>query len=180
MANRRFLSRFFRILPLAAVAGLLLVALFLVANVEQESSRLGSMSLAILLLTGVALLVLLAAIAQRLVRLIRDLRAAAPGARLRARLVGVFIALALPPVVVVYLFSVEFLNNTIDGWFDTGAEPALADSIEMGQLFLDLRTRQARDQLARIADGLPMNSDEDELLDFLHRTSGEDIHKLFI
>jgi len=167
MANRRLLSRFFRILPLAAVAGLLLVALFLVASVEQESSRLGSMSLAILLLTGVALLVLLAAIAQRLVRLIRDIRTAAPGARLRARLVGVFIALALPPVVVVYMFSLEFLNNTIDGWFDTGAEPALADSIEMGQLLLDLRTRQARDQLARIASGLPLAADEDELLDYL-------------
>ena len=167
MANRRLLNRFFRILPLAAVAGLLLVALFLVASVEQESSRLGSMSLAILMLTGVALLVLLAAIGQRLVRLIREIRSAAPGARLRARLVGVFIALALPPVVVVYLFSVEFLNNTIDGWFDTGAEPALADSIEMGQLFLDLRTRQARDQLARIAAGLPLGADEDELLDYL-------------
>jgi len=167
MANRRVLSRFFRILPLAAVAGLLLVALFLVANVEQESSRLGSMSLTILLLTGLALLVLLAVIGQRLIRLIRDIRSAAPGARLRARLVGVFIALALPPVVVVYLFSVEFLNNTIDGWFDTGAEPALSDSIEMGQLFLDLRTRQARDQLARIADGLPHGADEDELLDYL-------------
>ena len=167
MANRRFLSRLFRILPLAAVAGLLLVALFLVASVEQESSRLGSMSLAILLLTGVALLVLLAAIAQRIVRLVREIRASAPGARLRARLVGVFIALALPPVVVVYLFSVEFLNNTIDGWFDTGAEPALADSIEMGQLFLDLRTRQARDQLSRIAASLPVGADEDELLDYL-------------
>lgn len=167
MANRPILRRFFRILPLAAVAGLLLVALFLVANLEQESSRLGSMSLAILLLTGVALLVLLVAIAQRLVRLIRDVRGAAPGARLRARLVGVFIALALPPVVVVYLFSVEFLNNTIDGWFDTGAEPALADSIEMGQLFLDLRTRQARDQLARIAAGLPPGANEDDLLDYL-------------
>jgi len=167
MAHRRLLSRFFRILPLAAVAGLLLVALFLVASVEQESSRLGSMNLAILMLAGVALLVLLAAIGQRLVRLIRDIRRGAPGARLRARLVGVFIALALPPVVVVYLFSVEFLNNTIDGWFNTGAEPALADSIEMGQLFLDLRTRQAHDQLARIAAGLPLGAEEDELLDYL-------------
>lgn len=167
MADRRFLRRIFRILPLASVVGLLLVALFLVASVEQESSRLGSMSLAILLMTGVALLVLLVAIGQRLVRLIRDMRARAPGARLRARLVAVFIGLALPPVVVVYLFSVEFLNNTIEGWFDTGAEPALADSIELGQLFLDLRTRQARDQLARIARALPVGGDEDQLLDYL-------------
>ncbi|MBS3822453.1 MAG: HAMP domain-containing protein [Wenzhouxiangellaceae bacterium] len=167
MADRSLLSRFFRILPLAAVAGLLLVALFLVASVEQESSRLGSMSLTILLLTGVALLVLLFAIGQRLVRLVRDLRAQAPGARLRARLVAVFIGLALPPVVVVYLFSMEFLGNTIEGWFDTGAEPALADSIELGQMFLDLRTRQARNQMSRIATGMPARADDDELLDYL-------------
>ena len=115
----------------------------------------------------VALVVLLFAIGQRLVRLIREVRANAPGARLRARLVGVFIALALPPVVVVYLFSVEFLNNTISDWFDTGAEPALADSIELGQLFLDLRTRQAQAELARIAAAMPRQADEDRLLDYL-------------
>ena len=167
MAVRSLLNRFARLLPLASVAGLLLAALFLVASVEQESNRLGSMSLVVLLLTGVALLVLLIAIGQRMIRLIRDFRSGAPGARLRARLVAVFIGLALPPVVVVYLFAMEFLGNTIEGWFDTGAEPALADSIEMGQMFLDLRTRQARDQLARIAERMPRQEDEDELLDYL-------------
>jgi nitrogen fixation/metabolism regulation signal transduction histidine kinase len=167
VANRRILSRVARILPLAAVAGLLLVALFLVASVEQDSARLGSMSLAILLSTGIALVVLLAVIGHRLYRLIRDVRAGRPGARLRARLVGVFIALALPPVVIVYLFSVEFLYNTVEDWFDTGAEPALADSIELGQLFLDRRTLQARSELSRIAAGMPPPGDEDALLDYL-------------
>jgi len=167
MANRNLLSRVLRALPLAAVAGLLLVALLLVAGVEQESSRLGSSSLAILLLTGIALLVLLAAIAMRLFRLVRDVRSKAPGARLRARLVGVFIALAMPPVLIVYLFSIEFISNTVEDWFDTGAEPALADSIELAQLFLDLRTRQAQSQMQRISDALPLGADEDELLDYL-------------
>jgi len=161
------LSRILRALPLVAVAGLLLVALMLVAGVEQESSRLGTSSLAILLVTALALLVLLGAIALRLVRLVRDVREQSPGARLRARLVGVFIALALPPVVIVYLFSIEFINNTVEGWFDTGAEPALADSIELGQMFLDLRTRQAQSQMRRIADGLPRRAAEDRLLDYL-------------
>jgi nitrogen fixation/metabolism regulation signal transduction histidine kinase len=167
MANRSFLRRVLRALPLAAVAGLLLLALLLVAGVEQESSRLGSSSLAILLLTGVALLVLLAAIAMRLFRLVREVRAQIPGARLRARLVGVFIALAMPPVVIVFLFSIEFISNTVEDWFDTGAEPALADSIELGQLFLDLRTRQAQSQMQRIEAALPRGADEDALLDYL-------------
>ncbi|MDT8450877.1 MAG: ATP-binding protein, partial [Wenzhouxiangellaceae bacterium] len=167
MATGTLVSRLVRAMPLAAVAGGLLAALFLVAGVERDSSGLGGMSLAILLLSAAALVVLLAVIAMRLLRLIRAVRADTPGARLRARLVAIFSALALPPVVVVYLFSVEFLDNTIEGWFDTGAEPALADSIELGQLFLDQRTRQARDQLARIARAMPAGAGENELLDFL-------------
>ena len=169
MAFRTLLKRIFRALPLAAFAGLLLSALFLVANVEQESSQLGRMSLWIFLVTGIALLVLLAAIATRLVRLIRDVRQHRPGARLRARLVSIFVALALPPVVIVWLFSTEFLTETIAGWLDAGTEAALADSIELGQLFIDLRTREARDRMRRIADGLPADNDEDRRLDYLFR-----------
>ncbi len=170
MALRAVLKRVGRILPLAAFAGLLLTALFLVANVEQESGQLGRMSLWIFLVTGIALLVLLAAIGTRLVRLVRDVRQGRPGARLRARLVTIFTALALPPVVIVWLFSTEFLTETIAGWLDAGTEAALADSIELGQLFLDLRTRESRNRLARIADGLPSGGraiDEERQLDYL-------------
>ena len=169
MAIRHTLSRLGRLLPLAAVGLLLLVALFLVAGVEQESSRLGRITLLVISLTGVALLVLLIAIGRRLYRLLSELRAGVPGARLRTRLVGIFIVLALAPVIIVFLFSVEFLENTIDGWFDAGAEPALADSIELGQLFLELRTRQARDDLDRIASLLPSEDDEDVRLNYLYR-----------
>jgi nitrogen fixation/metabolism regulation signal transduction histidine kinase len=173
MAFRSVLKRITRVLPLAALAGMLLSALFLVANVEQESGQLGRMSLWIFLVTGVALLVLLAAITTRLLRLIRDVRAHRPGARLRARLVSIFIALALPPVVIVWLFSTEFLTETIEGWLDAGSELALADSIELGQLFIDLRTREARDRLRRIADGLPLDGNgdrnEERRLDYLFR-----------
>ena len=171
MALRSVLKRLTRILPLAAFAGLLLTALFLVANVERESGQLGRMSLWIFFVTGIALLVMLGAIATRLYRLVRDVRQRQPGARLRARLVTIFTALALPPVVIVWLFSTEFLTETIAGWLDSGTEAALADSIELGQLFLDLRTREARNRLQRIADGLPTSvtsgADEDRRLDYL-------------
>lgn len=167
MADRSVLSRFSWILPPAAVAGLLLVALFLVAGVEQGERQLGRLSLLILVLTGVSLLVLLAAIAQRAWKLVRELRRAAPGARLRARLVLVFLALAVPPAAIVFLFSVEFLDNTIDGWFDTGAEPALADALEITRLYLDERTRLARNRMQRIAAGLPSAAAEERRIEYL-------------
>ncbi|MFU8876858.1 MAG: ATP-binding protein [Wenzhouxiangellaceae bacterium] len=167
MATAGLLKRAWRLLPLVTVAGLLLIALFLVAGMDQEGPGLARLNLLILLLTAGALLVLVLVITLRMARLLRQLREGLPGARMRARLVAVFVALALPPVVIVYLFSLEFLDRTISGWFDTGAEPALADSIELGQLFLDLRTRQARSQMQRLAERMPTNADEEQLLNYL-------------
>src|SRR5699024_3908871 len=74
----------------------------------------------------------------------------------------VFVALTLLPVVILYLFAMQFLSDTIEGWMDTRAEQALADSIELGQMFLDLRTRDARDEIRRLAEQIDPG-DEDRL-----------------
>ena len=161
--------RVLRVLPLVVVAGVLLVALLLVANVEQEAGQLGRLSVLVFLLTGLGLLALIIVIAARLIRLVGRVRRGEPGARLTARLVAVFTALALPPVVVVYLFSLEFLSETIEGWLDVGTEAALAESIELGQMFLDLRTREVRDQMVRITDGLPATDEDDRRFRYLLR-----------
>ncbi len=167
MANPGFLRRARHLLPLVAVAGLLLIALFLVAGMDEERVGLARLNLLILVTTTCALLALLLVIGVRIIGLVRELRQRRAGARMRARLVAVFVALALPPVLIVYLFSLQFLDRTISGWLDTGAEPALADSIELGQLFLDLRTRQARNEMQRIVGRMPPAGDENRLLDYL-------------
>ncbi|MDT8438507.1 MAG: ATP-binding protein [Wenzhouxiangellaceae bacterium] len=170
--TRHVLTRLVRALPLAAVVGLLLAALFLVAGVERETSRLSSLSLAVLLTSVLALVVLTIAIVQRIARLLRDRRDGQPGALLRTRLVLVFIALSLPPAVVVFLFSLEFIDNSIEGWFDTGAEPALADSLQLAQLFLDRQTRESSLRMDRIVAALPSNGEEDAVLGYLFARVG--------
>ncbi|MEE4302952.1 MAG: ATP-binding protein [Wenzhouxiangella sp.] len=162
MIGRRGRLRILRAIPIAAVLVLLLSALYLVSTVEQEATQLGRLAQWIFALTGVAVLVLLGVIVGRAVRLFRRLRSDEPGARLTARLVAVFVALTLPPVVILYLFAIQFLSDTIDGWMDTRAEQALADSIELGQMFLELRTRDVRDEIGRLADQLD-TGDEDRL-----------------
>ncbi len=64
----------------------------------------------ILAASALALLVLVAIIAQRLLRLSRELQQRVPGARLTRRMLLMLIALAVPPVLVVYGFSLFFLN----------------------------------------------------------------------
>lgn len=162
MIGKRGQLRILRAMPIAAVLVLLLSALYLVSTVEQEATQLGRLAQWIFALTGVAVLVLLAVIVGRAVRLFGRLKAEEPGARLTARLVGVFVALTLPPVVILYLFAIQFLSDTIDGWMDTRAEQALADSIELGQMFLDLRTRDVRNEIGRLAEQLD-TGDEDRM-----------------
>ncbi len=162
MTLRHRFRRALRALPLLAVLTVLLTALYLVSSVEQEATQLGRLGLWVFVITGVALLLLVVVIIGRLIRLIQRQRRGEPGARLTARLVGVFIALALPPVVILYLFAIQFLSETVEGWLDVETEHALSDSIELGQMFMDLRTREVSGQLGRLADQLALG-DEDLL-----------------
>ncbi|HMA98322.1 MAG TPA: ATP-binding protein [Wenzhouxiangella sp.] len=160
------LRRALRALPLIAVLVVLLSSLYLVSSVEQEATQLGRAAFWVFVTTVLALLILLLVIAGRLLRLIQRVRRGEPGSRLTARLVAVFIALALPPVVVLYLFSLEFLSDTVSGWLDVEAEQALADAIELGQMFMDVRTREAQQQIGRLSRTLTLD-DNDRLYDQL-------------
>jgi len=152
--------RLLRAIPLTAVLIILLSSLYLVSSVEQEATQLGRLAMWIIVLTGISVLILLAVIVGRLVKLIQRLRAGEVGARLTARLVAVFVALTLPPVVVLYLFAIQFMTDTIDGWMDVEAEQALADSIELGQMFMDIRTREVRGQITRLAERIDLSDDD--------------------
>lgn len=157
----------FRTLPLAALLAALLVALFLVSGVQQEAAGdtlLGDGYLWVLVITLLALGILLWSIGYRLLRLVRNVRGGVPGARLAARWVMNFLALSLPPALIVFFFSAWFLSSTIDSWFDVRVEAALADSLELGQQFLDNRTLEVRNQLREIASELVLLQEDGELL----------------
>jgi nitrogen fixation/metabolism regulation signal transduction histidine kinase len=163
---RRLLSR---TLPLLAILTSLLVALFLVSGAQQKSlasvdDLLGNSYVWVLLVTALALLILLSTIAHRLLTLAKRVRAEVPGARLAARWVRNFLALSLPPALIVYFFSAWFLSSSIDGWFDVQVEAALADSLQLGQEFLDTRTLEVRNQLREIAVELDLLQEDGEML----------------
>jgi len=161
------LRRALRAIPLVAVLAILLSSLYLVSSVEQETTQLGRAAFWVFVTTVVALLILVLVIIGRLWRLIQRVRRGEPGSRLTARLVTLFIALALPPVVVLYLFALEFLSDTISGWLDVEAEQALAAAIELGQMFMDVRSREVRLQVGRIGNELTLTDEQrwfDQLL----------------
>ncbi len=96
--------------------------------------------------------------------LLRSVRAGVPGARLAARWVRYFLALSLPPALIVFFFSAWFLTSTIDSWFDVRVEAALADSLQLGRQFLDTRTLEVRNQLRETVGELSLQQEDGELL----------------
>ena len=150
-----------RVLPISVALLVLLVSLILVSNVQQDANGLGQPYVWVLVLTVFALLVVLAAIFHRVISLTRKVRDHAPGAMLSARWVRYFLVLSLPPALIVYFFSAYFLTRTVDNWFDVGVEAALADSLEMGQQFLENRTLEVRNQVRRLVREIDNPDDAD-------------------
>lgn len=161
--RQRLRRLLYRGIPIAAVIMAFLVALLLVSDLEQvDESPLHFMW--VVAITGLALIAMLAIITHRIFRLTRKVRAQEPGARLSARWVRNFLALSLPPVLIVYGFSTYFLTRTVDSWFDVQVETALADSLALGQEFLGTRTLEVRNQLRRLLREIEGLDDDEELL----------------
>lgn len=162
MAGARGLSRLVRRwLPAIAIAALLGCALLLAIDAAGGSNRLGRFYPWMLAASAFALAVLIMMIVLRLARLARDVRREVPGARLARRLLVMLMLLALPPVVVVYGFALNFLNATIDAWFSVRLEQSLDDALEMGRLGIDERLREAERASAALGAALtPLANDE--------------------
>ena len=81
-------------------------------------------------------------LARKLWQLVRDFRDHVPGSRLTTRTVAIFGALVVVPLLVVYLFSLEFLNRGIDSWFRVEIRQGLNDALVLSRSALDLRMRE--------------------------------------
>ena len=91
-------------------------------------------------------------------RLSRELARALPGARLTRRMLLMLISLAVPPVLVVYGFSLYFLNATVDTWFNARIEQGLSG---VGKAYLDERLHAADASATKIARELADAPDAD-------------------
>lgn len=150
-----------RVLPALAVLVLLGAALVLARDAAGGSNRFGAWYAWMLGASTLALLVLVGVIVQRLLRLRRELRTRTPGARLTRRTLLMLIVLALPPVVVMYGFALNFLDSSIDTWFNVRMERALDDALQLGRVYLDERLDAAQKNSSVVAQQLATVADDD-------------------
>jgi nitrogen fixation/metabolism regulation signal transduction histidine kinase len=129
-------------------------AFLLLAKSVQNSAEFARLQTWIVLLNTGAVLVLAVLVIRRLWRLVRDYRAHVPGSRLTARTVGIFGALVIAPLLIVYLSSLEFLNRGIDSWFTVEVKQGLNDAVVLSRAALDLRMREYSQRTQALARAL--------------------------
>jgi nitrogen fixation/metabolism regulation signal transduction histidine kinase len=138
-----------------------LVALYLLASAAQNSAEFDRWLPWILLINISGLVTLLVLLAAKLSRLVKDYRKHVPGSRLKGRTVAIFSALAVAPILVVYYFSLQFLNRGIDSWFELEVSQGLKDTRELSAAALEVREREFRQHTEVVAQELSSLPDFD-------------------
>lgn len=133
---------------------LALVALFLLSRTAQNSEQFDRFANTILLVNIAGLVVLFLLLVGNLARLLRDFRAHVPGSKLKARMVTMFVGLAVVPLLVVFYFSMQFINRGIDTWFNVQVEEGLDDALALSQAALEMQMRGYLNQTMQIANRL--------------------------
>jgi len=173
MVARTLKRLFYTLMGVAGVA-LALAALFMLTKTVQRSDdfdRLQDIILATNIAGGVLLLLILIG---NLWRLLRDYRQNVPGAKLKARMVGMFVGLAVLPLIVVFYFSIQFINRGIDSWFNVQIEEGLDNALMLSRAAIEFRKRQNLVATTQVAQKLLAVPDRQLALELsvLRRGSG--------
>jgi len=117
-----------------AVSGTLL---FLLSSNSANTEGFSIDYYSLLGLTGVLASGLLALVGYQLWRLRNKLKNKVFGAKLTLRLVLFFTLIGVLPGVLIYAVSVQFLDKSIESWFDVRVEKALEGGLNLGRSGLD-------------------------------------------
>jgi len=133
---------------------LAVIALFMLSQTAQNSQQFDRQANTILLINIAGLVILFVLLAGNLLKLFREYRTHVPGSKLKARMVGMFVGLAIVPLLVVFYFSMQFINRGIDTWFNTQVEEGLDDALALSRAALDMQMRSNLNVTAQIAQRL--------------------------
>lgn len=153
MASRTIKRLFYGTLGVLGGA-LALFALYLLGETTDRTGDLASQYINILIVNIIGVLVLLALTIGSLWSLVREYRERVPGAKLKARMVGMFVGLAVVPLLIVFYFSVRFINGGIDNWFSVEVEQGLDDAMLLSRAALETRKRNDLGMTISISDRL--------------------------
>ena len=134
--------------------GLAFIALIMLNQAAQNSENFDQLANSILWVNVLCLLVLMVLLVGNLFRLFRDYQQNIPGSRLKAKMVGMFVGLAIIPLLIVFYFSMQFINRGIDTWFNVELETGLDDALTLSRNALAIQMRDHLSDTEQIAQRL--------------------------
>ncbi|QOJ09445.1 ATP-binding protein [Nitrosomonas sp. H1_AOB3] len=134
------------------VAGLSAVMLYLLASAGANTEFFERHYRWLIVSITIFLLLLIGVVGFLLGRLRRRLKTGEFGSKLALRLLMVFSLMAILPGVLIYSISVQFLEKSIESWFDVKVDRALEGGLTLGQTILDnlLEELQKKAQVAAL------------------------------
>jgi len=138
-------------LSIVILFALILLSLQLMSSATQGSSELSDMYSWLLIGNSLGSIVLFVLIAINAYSLARELKKREAGAKLTTRMVSLFAVLAIAPAAIVFYFSIQFLNQGIDSWFNVEVDRAMEDALELSAESLDQRKRLHLKQVRKLA-----------------------------
>jgi two-component system nitrogen regulation sensor histidine kinase NtrY len=165
---KRFVIRSKTGLLVASVL-VLVVTLALIMNWRNEEegffSNIALFSL--INLNILALIVLVVLVARNVVKLMFERKRGILGAKLRSRLVGSFVLIALIPMTLSFIVSSGLIHQAVQGWFNTQVESLVSSSLELARQYVSQAkssvrgaSRRIHGELSRIEDWNVYNSDK--------------------
>jgi len=151
-------------IPIGIVVSLLSISLVLLSLATNNPHQTKEINAWLVPLNGLILIILSGLILYNLYQLVTRLKSHQAGSRYTARLVAAFSILTIVPILVVSFFSINFLGDRIDSWFDVKIEGALEDSLELADRALDVRMRQHLFDLEQFAKEMVLLEDSDVIL----------------
>jgi len=121
-------------------------SLWMASTALQHATRFEHLYTLLLIINVIALFALISLVGLNLGQLLQQVRRERAGARVTVRLVGLLVILAVIPASVVYYFSLDFLNQRLDSWFDVNVQQSLQDALELSKASLDAKMRDALKQ----------------------------------
>ncbi|MEY2700050.1 MAG: hypothetical protein RIQ52_805 [Pseudomonadota bacterium] len=139
----------------------ILFSLHMMSSATQSSHELGSMYSLLVAINTAGSILLLVLVSLNFYWLYKQLKRRVAGSGLTTRMITLFMLLTLAPASVVFYYSTQFLDRSIDSWFDIRIDSAMEDALQLGRAALDERMRGLLHQTEQGAQILQQLSPED-------------------
>ncbi|MBF0264808.1 MAG: HAMP domain-containing protein [Gammaproteobacteria bacterium] len=136
----------------------LFLSLQLISSATVDSKLFGKIYYSLLTINIITLILLFALITKQSYRLYSDYKNQVAGSKLTLRMVITFVILVILPTTILYSFSLQFIQRSIDGWFDATVETALEDAMNLSKSIVSDKKKFHLRQVKRLVQEIELNS----------------------